>query len=185
MRFKNKQKAVFIDRDGVINIDQGPQKYSDPTNFLKGALDALKKLQKMKYLKILITNQPAVAKGYITIKGLQKSFKILETILAKNNFFFDGIYYCPHHPKSGYKGENKKFKINCSCRKPKPGLILKAARDFNIDLKKSFFIGDRIADYRAARSAHVKPIILNKLDNKIVDYKFKPDLREAINFIKE
>ena len=83
MRFKNKQKAVFIDRDGVINIDQGPQKYSDPTNFLKGALDALKKLQKMKYLKILITNQPAVAKGYITIKGLQKSFKILETILAK------------------------------------------------------------------------------------------------------
>ena len=64
----------------------------------------------MKYLKILITNQPAVAKGYITIKGLQKSFKILETILAKNNFF-DGIYYCPHHPKSGYKGENKNLKL--------------------------------------------------------------------------
>ena len=184
LRFKNKLKAVFLDRDGVINVDKGPQKYSDPTNFLKGTLDALQKLQKMQYLKILITNQPAVAKGFITIKGLQKSFKKLESKLANNNIFFDGIYYCPHHPKSGFKGENKKYKINCSCRKPKPGLILKAARDFNIDLKKSFFIGDRFVDYKAARSANVKPIILNKLDNKIVDYKFKTDLREAINLIK-
>lgn len=185
LRFKNKLKAVFIDRDGVINVDQGPQKYSDPTNFLSGVLTALRKLQKMKYLKILITNQPAVAKGFITIKGLQKSFKKLETTLANNSFFFDGIYYCPHHPQSGFKGENKKFKINCSCRKPKPGLILKAAKDLNIDLKKSFFIGDKIVDYRAARSANVKPIILNKLHKKIVDYKFKHDLKEAINFIEE
>lgn len=184
-RFKNKLKAVFIDRDGVINVDQGPQKYSDPTNFLNGALEGLRKLQKMNYLKVLITNQPAVAKGFITVKGIQRSFKKFETTLAQNNFFFDGIYYCPHHPKAGFKGENKKFKINCSCRKPKPGLILKAARDLNIDLKKSFFIGDRIIDYKAARSANVKPIILNKLSNKIVEYKFKPDLREAVRYIKE
>ena len=83
LRFRNKLKAVFIDRDGVINVDQGPKKYSDPTNFLSGALKALRKLQKMKYLKILITNQPAVAKGFITIKGLQKSFKKLETNCKK------------------------------------------------------------------------------------------------------
>lgn len=185
LRFKNKLKAVFLDRDGVINVDKGPQKYSDPTNFLKGALIALRKLQKMKYLKILITNQSAVAKGFLTEKALQKSFKKLETKLANNNFFFDGIYYCPHHPKSGFAGENKKFKINCSCRKPKPGLIFKAARDLNINLKKSFFIGDRIVDYKTAKSAKVNPIILNKLDNKIVDYKFKNDLKEAINYIKK
>ena len=76
----------------------------------------------MKYLKILITNQPAVAKGYITIKGLQKSFKILETILQ---IIFLMVFTIVLTTQIGYKGENKKFKINCSCRKPKPGLILK------------------------------------------------------------
>ena len=177
-------KAIFLDRDGVINIDKGPLQYSNPTNFLPCVKDALKILRKLDYLIVMITNQSAIAKGFITIDSLEKSFNKLETSLSKINFYFDGIYYCPHYPVSGYKNENKKYKVFCLCRKPQPGMIFKAAKDLNINLKKSYFIGDTLRDYEAAKAANVKPIILNKLNFKIVDYKYKNDLKAAAKYIK-
>jgi mannose-1-phosphate guanylyltransferase / phosphomannomutase len=180
----NKMKAIFLDRDGVINIDKGPLQYSNPTNFLPCVKDALKILRKLDYLIVMITNQSAIAKGFITIDSLEKSFNKLETSLSKINFYFDGIYYCPHYPVSGYKNENKKYKVFCLCRKPQPGMIFKAAKDLNINLKKSYFIGDTLRDYEAAKAANVKPIILNKLNFKIVDYKYKNDLKAAAKYIK-
>ena len=183
-RLNKKIRAVFLDRDGVINVDQGPLKYSSPLNFLPNSVNALSKLRKLNYLVILITNQSAVAKGFITINELEKSFKSLETILSKKSIYFDSIYYCPHYPTSGYKKENKNYKINCSCRKPKPGMILRAKRDFNIDLKKSFFVGDSLKDYMAAKASKVKPIILQKLEKKEVDYIYKKDLLAAIKYIE-
>ena len=184
LSLRKKIRAIFVDRDGVINIDEGPQKYSNPLNFIENSIDGLSRLRKLDYLIILITNQSAVAKGFLTIDALENSFKKLETRLSKNGFYFDDIYYCPHYPKNGYKGENKKYKIKCSCRKPKPGMILSAARKFNIDLKNSFFIGDSLRDYQAAKAAKVNPIILSKLDKSIKDYKYFKNLNAASKYIK-
>ena len=183
-KLENKVKAIFLDRDGVINVDQGPLKYSNPLNFLPNTKNALNRLRKLNYLIILITNQPSVAKGFMTIEKLENSFKSLETNLSKINFYFDSVYYCPHYPISGYKNENKHYKISCTCRKPKPGMIIKASKDFNIDLKNSFLIGDSLTDYQTAKAAKVKPIILNKLSDKFIDYKYKNDLNAAAKYIE-
>ena len=120
----------------------------------------------------------------MTIEKLENSFKSLETNLSKINFYFDSVYYCPHYPISGYKNENKNYKISCTCRKPKPGMIIKASKDFNIDLKNSFLIGDSLTDYQTAKAAKVKPIILNKLSDKFIDYKYKNDLNAAAKYIE-
>ena len=82
--------------------------------------------------------------------------------LSKHNFYFDKIYFCPHHPMKGFKGENLKYKIICKCRKPKPGMLLKAKKDLNIDLKNSYFIGDNYTDFQAAIKAKVVPILVKK-----------------------
>ena len=181
--FKKKIPAVFLDRDGVLNKDKGPYRYSNPTNFFKNTLKALLKLRKSKYLIIQITNQSGVAKGIITLNELEKSIKKYEMFLSKEGFYFDKIYFCPHHPLKGFKGENKKFKIKCSCRKPKPGLIYKAKKEFNIELKKSFFVGDNITDHKAAYKAGVKSILLNKDFAQKCNCLYKKDILSATNYI--
>ncbi len=182
---KNKIPAIFLDRDGVINKDMGPNKYSDPFSFLKNSIKSLVKLRKSKYLIFLITNQPSVAKGFISYHQLIKSFKEYESFLSKKGFYFDKIYFCPHHPDKGFKGENLKFKINCKCRKPKPGLIYLAKNEFNINLKKSYFIGDSANDYFASIKAKVKPIILNKNFKDDKNCIYKHNIEQAINYILE
>ena len=181
--YKKKIPAVFLDRDGVLNKDKGPFKYSNPTNFFKNTLKALLKLRRSKYLIIQITNQSGVAKGIITLNELEKSIKKYEMFLSKKGFYFDKIYFCPHHPLKGFKGENKKFKIKCSCRKPKPGLIYKAKKEFNIELKKSFFVGDNITDHKAAHKAGVKSILLNKDFAQKCNCLYKKDILSATNYI--
>ena len=181
--FNNKIPAIFLDRDGVINKDMGPNRYSDPFTFLKNSIRSLVKLRKSKYLIFLITNQPSVAKGFISYDKLTRSFKKYEFFLSKKGFYFDKIYFCPHHPDKGFIGENLKFKINCKCRKPKPGLIHLAEKEFNINLSKSYFIGDSKNDYLAAINAKVKPIILNinfKHDKNCV---YKQNIKAAVNYI--
>tara|TARA_B100000029_G_scaffold449008_1_gene471877 strand:+ start:543 stop:1820 length:1278 start_codon:yes stop_codon:yes gene_type:complete len=180
---KNKIPAIFLDRDGVINKDQGPLKYSNPMNFFNNSLKALIKLRKSEYLIFLITNQSGVAKGFISLNKLINSFKKYEMHLSKKNFYFDKIYFCPHYPIKGYRGENKKFKIKCNCRKPKPGLIFKAKNEFNIDLSKSYFVGDSITDHQAARRAKVKSILLNKVFANKRNYIYKRDILAATNYI--
>ncbi len=184
LSLEKKTRAIFLDRDGVINIDEGPKKYSNPLNFIKNSVKGLVRLRKLNYLIILITNQSAVAKGFLNIDKLENSFRKLETKLSKYSFYFDEIYYCPHYPEIGYKGENKKYKIKCACRKPKPGMILSAAKKYNIDLKNSYFIGDSLRDYQAAKAAKVNPIILKKLDKSIKDYKYLKDLNAASYYVK-
>ena len=161
----------------------GPDKYSDPFSFLKNSIKSLIKLRKSKYLIFLITNQPSVAKGFISYHQLIKSFKEYEMFLSKKGFYFDKIYFCPHHPDKGFKGENLKFKINCKCRKPKPGLIYLAKNEFNINLKKSYFIGDSANDYFASIKAKVKPIILNKNFKDDKNCIYKHNIEQAINYI--
>ena len=176
-------KCIFLDRDGVINKDMGPNQYSNPFNFLNDAIKSLIKLRKSKYLIFLITNQPSVAKGFITHQQLKKSLLKYEIFLSSKGFYFDKIYFCPHHPHKGFKGENIKFKINCICRKPKPGLLYLANREFNLDLKKSFFIGDSSNDYFAALKAKVKLIIINKNFKHNKKCVYKRNILEAVNYI--
>lgn len=181
--FRNKIPAIFLDRDGVLNKDLGPNKYSNPLDLLDNSLKALKKLRNSKYLIVLVSNQSSVAKGFLTLDQLNYSFKIYQSFLAKQNFYFDMIYYCPHHPERGFKGENLKYKINCKCRKPKPGMLLKAKKDLNIDLKNSYFVGDNITDFKAADKVKVKSILVKRFDSIKRKYIYKKDILSAANYI--
>lgn len=148
-----KQKAVFLDRDGTINKHVGFLRCIDDFELLPGVSEAIKKINESGYLAIVVTNQPVIARGEVTVDELTQIHKKMETLLGKGGAYLDAIYYCPHHPDKGFKGEVKELKIDCECRKPKPGLLLKAASDFNIDLSESYMVGDSVSDIKAGNTA--------------------------------
>ncbi len=150
---KNKQKAIFLDRDGTINKHIGFLRKTEELELLPGVVEAIKKINSSGYLAIVITNQPVIARGEVTEKHLEEIHNKMETLLGEKGAYLDGIYYCPHHPDKGYEGEIPELKIECDCRKPKPGMILKAAQDFNIDLNSSWMIGDGKNDVIAGKNA--------------------------------
>ena len=188
-----KQKAVFLDRDGVINKEVDQLRYIDDFELLDGVVDAIKSLNKSNYIVIVITNQPVIAKGFITVNELDTIHKKMDTLLGNEGAFLDDLFYCPHHPETGFEGEVKALKIKCDCRKPNSGMLLKAAKEYNIDLKESWFIGDRYTDIMAGKSASTNTILLktghagndkqNFIDLK-PDYVFN-SLNEAVNHILE
>ena len=149
----NKQKAIFLDRDGTLNKYVGFLRKPEELELLEGVAEAIKKINQSGYLAIVVTNQPVIARGEVTYEQLQEIHNKMETLLGKEGAYLDGIYFCPHHPDSGYVGEVKELKIDCDCRKPKPGLLLQAAKDFNIDLSQSWMIGDAKSDILAGKNA--------------------------------
>lgn len=148
-----RQKAIFLDRDGTINKYVGFLRDINDFELISGASEAIRKINESGYLAIVVTNQPVVARGDVTIKELDDIHEKLETELGKSGAYIDAIYYCPHHPDKGFEGEIPELKIECDCRKPKPGMLLRAAEDYNIDLSKSFMIGDSEADAEAGFKA--------------------------------
>lgn len=156
----NKQKAVFLDRDGTINKYRGFVKNIEEFELIPGVAEAIRKINESGYLAIVVTNQPVVARGEVTWEQLDEIHKKLETLLGLKGAYLDGVYFCPHHPHKGYKGEVVELKINCDCRKPKPGLLLQAMKDFNIDLSESFMIGDGKNDIKAGKVAGCKSILI-------------------------
>lgn len=159
---KNKQKAVFIDRDGTINKYVGFLQNIDKFELIPNVADAIRKINESGYLAIVITNQPVLARGELTFDELNEIHNKMETLLGNNGAYLDAIYFCPHHPHKGYKGERPELKIDCNCRKPKPGMILKAAEDFNIDLSNSWMVGDRENDIQAGINAGCNTALLAK-----------------------
>lgn len=157
----NKQKAVFLDRDGTINKYVGFLRKEEEFELLPGVAYAIKKINKSGYLAVVVTNQPVIARGEVTFGGLETIHNKMETLLGKEGAYLDGIYFCPHHPNSGYEGEVKELKIDCDCRKPKPGMVLKAAEDLNIDLSQSYMVGDGENDIKAGKAAGCKTVLLN------------------------
>lgn len=157
----NKQKAVFLDRDGTINIYKGFLRHVEDFELIPGIAEAIKKINASGYLCIVVTNQPVIARGEVTVDELDTIHKKLETELGLKGAYIDGLYYCPHHPHKGYEGEVPELKIECECRKPKPGMLLKAAEDFNIDLSKSYMVGDSENDIKAGMAAGCKSILVN------------------------
>ena len=150
---KNKQKAVFLDRDGTINKYVGFLRNIDEFELIDGVADAIKKINASGYLAIVVTNQPVIARGEMSFEELEEIHKKMETLLGKEGAYLDAIYFCPHHPHKGYEGERPELKFDCDCRKPKPGMLLNAARDFNIDLSQSWMIGDGENDIKAGQNA--------------------------------
>ena len=158
----NKQKAVFLDRDGTINIYKGFLRNIDDFELIDGVTEAIKKINNSGYLCIVVTNQPVIARGEVTYEQLNEIHNKMETQLGLEGAYIDGIYFCPHHPHKGYSGEIAELKIDCECRKPKPGLLLKAANDFNIDLSKSFMVGDGENDIKAGIAAGCISILIGQ-----------------------
>ena len=158
---KNKQKAIFLDRDGTINKYVGFLTKNKDFELIPGVSSAVKSFNDKGYLVIVITNQPVIARGEVTIEELNNIHNKMETLLGKDGAYVDAIYYCPHHPHKGYEGEIPELKIECECRKPKPGLILQAAKDFNIDLAASWMIGDRENDILAGKNAGCKTVLIS------------------------
>lgn len=158
------QKAVFLDRDGTINKYVGFLRSIDEFELITGAAEAIKKINSSGYLSILVTNQPVIARGEVTTFELQLIHSKMETLLGAEGAYLDAIYYCPHHPHKGYKGEISELKIDCDCRKPKPGMLLKAASDFNIDLSASWMIGDGENDIKAGKAAGCKTALIGTAD---------------------
>lgn len=150
---RNQQKAVFLDRDGTVNKYVGFLKNANEFELLPGAADAVRQINNSDYLAIVITNQPVIARGETTYVQLQEIHNKMETLLGREGAYLDAIYFCPHHPQKGYPGEVPELKYDCECRKPKPGMLLDAAKDFNIDLSRSWMAGDGQNDIKAGIAA--------------------------------
>lgn len=180
---RNLQKAIFLDRDGTINRYVGFLTRIEDFELLPGVAEAIKKINASGYLAIVVTNQPVIARGEVTVEQLQEIHKKMETLLGQEGAYVDGIYYCPHHPHRGYEGEIPELKIDCSCRKPKPGMLLQAAEDFHIDLAQSWMIGDGENDVTAGKQAGCRTILLSTEQNEVGQTKTAGSLQEAVNEI--
>ncbi|SFU85187.1 HAD-IIIA family hydrolase [Butyrivibrio sp. M55] len=157
----NKQKAVFLDRDGTINKYVGFLRSIDEFELLPGVIEAIHKINDSGYLAIVATNQPVIARGEVTYSELEEIHNKMETLLGEKGAYIDALYYCPHHPDKGFDGEIPELKFECECRKPKPGMLLKATEDFNIDLENSWMIGDGANDVLAGKNAGCKTAIIS------------------------
>ena len=155
------QKAVFLDRDGTINTLSGFVTRPEDFELTSGAAEAIKTINGLGFLAIVITNQPVIARGDVDFATLDLIHKKMETELGKHGAFVDDIFFCPHHPDKGYPGERPEYKIDCDCRKPKPGMILQAAQKYNVDLSMSYMVGDGMRDARAGMNAGCVPILLS------------------------
>lgn len=152
----NPRPAVFLDRDGVISREVDLLAHPDQLELIPGAAEAINKINKSGYLAVIVTNQPVIARNLCSLDELRQIHNKLETLLGKEHAYVDGIYFCPHHPDKGYPEERKEYKIDCNCRKPKPGMLLNAQKDLNIDISHSFMIGDRETDAETGYNAGVK-----------------------------
>ena len=154
------KRAVFLDRDGTINEWKGHIARTENFALVKGAAEAVKQLNEAEYRIIVVTNQPVIARGEATFEEVRKIHWKMEALLGEQGAFIDRLYLCPHHPDKGFPGEVAMLKVACDCRKPGTGLIQKACNEFNIDLGKSWLIGDSTADMLAARRAGLTSILV-------------------------
>ena len=155
-------KAVFLDRDGTINVDYGYVHQIDDFHFIDGVIDALLQLKKKGYLLVLVTNQSGIARGYFSEEQFLQLTEWFDWSLADRGVDFDGIYYCPHHPEG--QGE---YREDCDCRKPKAGMFTQAIADLNIDPSQSIMVGDKLEDLLAAENAGVKTKILVRTGKEV------------------
>ena len=166
MSLENPQKAIFLDRDGVINREVDLLNDIKQLELIDGTVEAIRLINKSNYMAIIVTNQPVIARNLCSMEELESIHKKLETLLGKEGAFIDAIYFCPHHPDSGFPEERKEFKIKCRCRKPGIGMLLSATNDWNIRLEESYMIGDNQRDIDAGENAGLQKSILIKTNTR-------------------
>ncbi len=157
-----KQRAFFLDRDGTINKYVGFLRKPEEFELLNGVAEAIRRINQSGYLAIVVTNQPVIARGEVTWEGLDEIHRKMETLLGQEGAYLDDIFVCPHHPDRGFPGERLEYKMDCDCRKPKPGMLRKAAEKYNIDLAESWMIGDSQRDVVAGMAAGCQTVLLQK-----------------------
>src|SRR3984957_18674368 len=183
------QRAVFLDRDGTLNVEHGLIRRAEDLEVFPFAGSAIRRLNEDEWRTVLVSNQPIIARGEVTEGQLRRIHARLETEIGRDHAYLDRIYICPHHPDRGFPGERTELKIKCNCRKPEPGLIFEAQRDLNIDLARSWYIGDSTADLGAAEQAGVSSILVETghggLDRRHpYEAKFTvANISEAVTFI--
>lgn len=186
---RHPQRAVFIDRDGTLNIERGYVCQPRELEVYDFVGPALRRLNDSEWRAVVVTNQPVIARGECSAATMSEIHARLDTEVAQSRAFFDRLYLCPHHPDQGFEGEVKSLKIRCDCRKPAPGLLLQAQSDLNIDLAQSWMIGDTTSDLGAAARAGVTSVLVETgaagLDDR---YPYtpafvQPDFAAAVDFI--
>lgn len=180
-----KQKAIFLDRDGTINKYVGFLTHIEDFELLPGVSDAIKLFHEMGYLVIVVTNQPVIARGEISLEELDEIHKKLETLLGREGAYIDDLFFCSHHPDRGFEGEVLKYKIDCECRKPKPGMLLKAAKIYNMDLSRSWMVGDGERDIKAGKNAGCKTCYLGEAEEKFCQDRTEKSLLDFATYLKE
>lgn len=186
---KNKQKCIFLDRDGTINQYRGLVYKEEDFELEECAMEAIKKINKSGYLGVVVTNQPVVARGLCEVEDVERIHRKLATLLGREGVYLDDILFCPHHPDKGYPEENPAYKIPCECRKPKTGMIQAAAEKFNIDLSQSWIIGDTTMDLQTGFNAGLHTaLVMTGEGGKDKKYDVQPeivgkDLLEAVELI--
>lgn len=180
-------KAVFLDRDGTINREVNILRNIRQFRLLPRAAKAIKKLNQLGFLVVVITNQPVIARGWLTEKEVDNIHNVLIQRLARCAAKIDAIYYCPHHPNANLK----RYRIKCRCRKPNIGMIQKAIREFKIDPRTSWVIGDSGCDVVVGKRVRMKTILVETgYGGKNIEYGVSPDfvahnLQAAVTIIKQ
>ncbi len=188
---ENLPQAVFIDRDGVINKDMDNLCNIEDLKLIQGSAEGIRLLNNKGIKSIIITNQPVIAKGFCTVEELEQIHKKLFSLIERKGGHIDDLFYCPHHPEKGHRGEIPELKIECDCRKPKIGLFRKAASKYNLDLTKCYMVGDTSIDIEAGKKAGCTTIlVMTGHGKKQKSFSIKPDficsnLLEACKLISE
>jgi histidinol-phosphate phosphatase family protein len=154
------RQAVFLDRDGTINVEVGHLKSPEQMELLPGAAQAIRALNRAGRLAVVVTNQPVLARGDVEYKELETIHARLDDLLGREGAYLDRLYFCPHHPDKGFEGEVPKLKIACHCRKPGTGMIDQAVQDLAIDRSVSWLVGDTTADILAGHRAGLRTILV-------------------------
>lgn len=174
-----KNKAIFLDRDGTINIDKGYLFKKEDFEFEENSIEALKRFIKLNFILIIVTNQSGIGRGYYTENDVEILNEYLIDYLLKKGIEIKKIYYCPHHPKEG----TGNYKKECECRKPNPGMLLKGIKEFNIDISKSYMVGDKISDVIAGLKSGLKSVLLT--NNKKVKKEILENFKEKIYIFED
>lgn len=177
-------KAVFLDRDGTINVEKNYLYKIDDFEFIEGVPEAIKMLNDAGYLVIVVTNQAGIARGYYKEEEMRKLHKHINNELKKYGAHIDAYYFCPHHPEHGI-GD---YKLDCNCRKPKSGMLEWASKEFNIDNGKCYIIGDKISDVQSGDGLNISGILVKsgyEFNEKLIPAKYviKDNLLESVKYI--
>ena len=152
----NKVPAIFLDRDGTLNVDHGYVHEIDNFQFIDGVIEAMRELKNMGFALVLVTNQSGIARGMFTEDQFMQLTEWMDWSLADRDVYLDGIYYCPHHPE----GSVAEYRQECDCRKPQPGMLLSAQKELHIDMAASYIVGDKPDDMQAGAAAGVGTKVL-------------------------